>query len=93
MIQNIDIALSNTRTLTKACSMTRTIHVITENKIAAIKVAALIASGVLPDLYPNSDSAARSLRNYPLPMRSRYQTYETRWTGFKVELSSQEERP
>lgn len=73
--------------------MTRAIHVITENKIAAIKVAALIASGVLPDLYASAANAARSLRNYPLPMQSRYQTFETRWTGFKIELSSQDERP
>lgn len=73
--------------------MTRTIHLIAETDLAAMKVAALIASRVLPDLYPDRASAARSLQNYPLPMQFRYRVYEMRCTGFKIELSKRKERP
>jgi hypothetical protein len=73
--------------------MTRTIHLIAETDLAAVKVAALIASSRIPDLYPDRENATRSLQNYPLPMQSRYRVYETRWTGFKIELSKREERP
>ena len=70
--------------------MTRTIHLIAETDLAAMKVAALIASSRIPDLYASSANAARSLRNYPLPIQSRYRVYEMRCTGFKIELSKRE---